>query len=218
MSNVSVVVKDVKKEWINPLLGTKEELIEKSQGLIKMVARKWWRRVKHMNRCEYDDLYQEASYGFLKAYYDYNYAKVAFNTFAVIKANRCVQIFVDYRMSIVHISPERRRKYGLPMLTVNSLHEPKELGGEVTDDLGIDFLEGPPDDQTSLHVAEFISGLSARDVIILDMIADGYSYREIGEHFGIKHQNIGEKTKALRNKFMFYEKHGRHKRRGEKTE
>lgn len=200
--------------YVNPLLGPKDEVFEKNEGLLKLIANKWWLRVKHMGRTEFEDLYQEAALGMLIAYYGYEHEHVKFNTYAVPHANRRIQIYVNYKMNPLHIPISKRMDATFKAARVISAnvrldnHEDAELQ---------DILAANPDDFTTLEIRDFIDGLTTREKKVLSFLIYGYNHQEIARVFGNTHQAVSATLKNIRTKYLFYQEYGRHKVRGEKV-
>jgi RNA polymerase sporulation-specific sigma factor len=205
-------VQTAEKGYINPLIGSQEEMIERNMGLLKKISTKWWLRVKHIGRTEFDDLFQEAAIGMLAAYHSYHYDKVSFNTFAVPTAYRYVQMYVDYRMQLVHVPVKKKR---LSLVAAKIISTNTKLDDDSEEEFQ-DSLKATPTDFTVPEVEEFLNGLTHTERKSVEMLMLGYSYGEIGKVLGCTKQAINSKIKNVRTKYLFYQANGRHKRWGEK--
>lgn len=192
--------------YVNPLLGPKEELFKKNEGLLKLVANKWWIRIKHMGRTEFEDLYQEAALGMLKAYYGYEYDRVSFNTYAVPMANRQVESYVNYKIQPIHIPISKRRDATFEAARIISASERLKTNEDAVIE---DILAANPADFTTLEVQEFIDSLTMLERKVLSFLMYGCTYREIAKVLGNTNQAVGQTVKSIRSKYLYYQEHGK---------
>jgi DNA-directed RNA polymerase specialized sigma24 family protein len=72
------------------------------------------------------------------------------------------------------------------------------------------------DDDTLPRVQDFLNGLDERHAKATIMRMEFYTMEEVGTALGTSRQRVHQLINKVREEYLFYEVHGRHRKRGEK--
>lgn len=209
-------MKEIEGEWLD-----KEQAYEKYKRLIAMAVHKKVGQAKNFGM-DYDDVYNVAVIGFLKAYENYDPERgAAFSThvynsayFSILRAIRDTNLYMYVPSRIKETIPKIKKINNYEELKVEELaeivefdesvvrsaleilnHTYKSLNAPMQEgDAKVEFMDlvGESNDESELYVEDFISKLHPRYQKIIRLRLAGKSQKYIATEVGLSQTYVGD--------------------------
>ncbi|MER2061468.1 MAG: sigma-70 family RNA polymerase sigma factor [Aerococcus urinaeequi] len=199
-------------DFYNELLGPFEDVLANLGDRIKYLASRYAATLKLNGSADFDDLVQVGSMAVWKAYNNYTEKRSStFETYCYYKINNSIRRFFEYKFRLIHIPVEALKKgYEIEITSYDNV-----LFDESDRDYA-NVILASEDDLTVPIVVDFLIGLQDRQRQAVMMRMEFFTMQEVGEVMGTSRQRIDQIISKARQEYLFYEVHGRHRKRGEK--
>ena len=192
----------MRRKPLAPLTPEQQQLAADNEKLI------WFFLRKYASGSDPQELYGVAAEGLIRAAATYDPARGKFSTHAMYHMRSAVDF--DQRCA------KRKKRSGKPVLhmdDVDAVDTNKECNAKMC---GVAPLRDRPClslDETGADVERFLRSLPARDRELVRMRIVGYTFKEIGDIFGITIQAASAHMKRIANKWEAFELYGTQERK-----
>ena len=192
----------MRRKPLAPLTPEQQQLAADNEKLIYLAIR------RYAPNEDADELYGYAAEGLLRAASTYDPTRGKFSTHAMW----CMRSAVDFDQRCAK-RKKRSGKLVLHMDDVDAVDPNEEYNAEMC---GVAPLRDRPClslDETGADVERFLRSLPARDRELVRMRIVGYTFKEIGDIFGITIQAASARMKHIANKWQSFELYGTQERK-----
>ena len=192
----------MRRKPLAPLTPEQQQLAADNEKLI------WFFLKKYASGSDPQELYGVAAEGLIRAAATYDPSRGKFSTHAMYQMRSAVDFY--------HSCAKRKKRSGKPVLhmdDVDVIDQNKECNVKMC---GVAPLRDRPClslDETGADVERFLRSLHARDRELVRMRIGGYTFKEIGDTFGITIQAASAHMKRIANKWEAFELYGTQERK-----
>ena len=172
-----------------------KEIIELSseEAFLKYKAKLHEFCVKYSNLCnDYDDRFQLASLGFVKAFNSYNNLKVPFIAYLQLVVNN--QFLMEFR-----------KKKNTEKITLKSINEPYIAFGKenlTLEDTLQDYTSYIEDEEIKVALEKIFSKMRKKDVYIINRRLQGANQNEIAKELNMSRSNVCRRIEKFQNELI----------------